>query len=363
MGEILLPGAEVDRTAFTGSGPHPAAGVTVLTLHTTESGPGSINGVVGTVEAKRSQYNVVAEHRAAARGGRRAIQLVDLNRAARSLRNTSAPGETNKAGTVQVSLIGYAEDPVAGTTADDWRWLGRTVIGPIARIFGIPLVAPLGFPPYPPTRLNPPQYLGRERYRVLPNGTRGVAAHAHWRENSHGDAGDLASPDPRLGGRSPWSLIVEGAGGTTTNPTTPEDPLMGITIAQIEAAASRAATKAVAPLAHAGKAVAARDDRTGRVYVVSGAGKFHAINRDVLAGLAVMGQLRPVDLNRIPVIDGAKFLDPLPDLGTIDAGVDELVDLAAAQAADLNADRRTLIASLEALTGPDALAVDALDDK
>ncbi len=365
MAELIIPGVEVDRKGWRGSGPHGSGPVRVITIHCTTGPPGSLEGARSTLHARNAESHSLIEHRAGARGGRRHVQLVDGNRSAKSLRNTSAPGQTNRAGVnYQVEVVGPAEDPVVGTTAADWRYLGAE-LGKIGKALGIRnAVISVGgrFYPYPPTRWSPPQYLGREFWRTLDDrdAVNGWCSHADWTENTHGDPGDLSSPDPRLGHRSPLSLMLEGA--ATTNPAggkpapnPEENPLMGITIADIEAAASRAATKAVAPLRDAGKAVAARDDRTGRVYVVSGAGKFHAVNRDVLGGLAMMGQLRPVDPNRIPVVDGAKYLEHLPDLGDIDAGVDELIDLAAAQAADLKRDGAELIAALEDLGAADTL--------
>lgn len=366
-----LDGYEVDRRGWDGSGPHGAT-VDLLTLHYTEGPPGSLEGARSALHNNRAESTVLIEHRAGARGGRRAVQLVSADRAAKSLRNEAGGIQTNKGGTTQAEVVGYSADPVAGTTPADWRWLGAK-LAVLAAWHRIPFVVAGGsrFYPYPPTRWSPPQYLGREFWRTITGlgPERGVTAHQRWRENSHGDPGDLTSPDPRLGGRSPWSLMVEGARGIIdTTPTTPteETELMGITIEAIEAAAARAATKAVAPLAHAGKAVAARDNRDGKVWVVSGSGRFHARNRDVLNGLAMMGQLRPVDVDRIPVVDGARYIEPLPDLGIL-AGIaddiDELVDAAAANDADLDAEARNLIASLEALTGPDAMPVDALDPK
>lgn len=367
MPELVIPGVEVDRTAWAGSGPHGPGPVRVITIHCTTGPPGSLEGARSTLHQRHAESNSLIEHRAGVRGGRRHVQLVDGNRSSKALKNLPGGTETNKAGVnYQVEVVGPAEDPIVGTTADDWRYLGAE-LGKIGAALGIRnRVASTGgiFRPYPPTRCHPPAYLGREPWRDLDAGDdrNGWVCHADWLENQHGDPGDLSSPDPRLGGYSPMALMLEGAAttnpaGTTGTPTptpTTEDPLMGITIADIEAAASRAATKAVAAIANTGKAVAARDNRDGKVYVVSGSGKFHATNRSVLEGLAIMGQLRPVDLARIPVVDGAKYLEHLPDLGATAAGVDELVDKAAAHAADLERDHAELKAALEQLGAPPA---------
>ncbi len=213
MSEILLPGAEIDRTAFTGSGPHPGS-VYTLTWHSTESGPGSINGAVASLHANRAESNVVAEPRAAAKGGRRAIQLVDLNRASKSLRNTATPGQTNKAGTVQVEVIMRAGDPCADMTADDWRWLGK-LGGDISRLTGIPIQVPMPFHQYPP---EDGHRLGREPWRTLDDtddgSVQGWVGHQHWQENSHGDPGAWSTPQAKYGHRSPLDLMLEGAGAT-----------------------------------------------------------------------------------------------------------------------------------------------------
>lgn len=369
MADEPIPGTEVDRAAWNGSGPHGPGPLRVITVHCTTGPHGSLEGARSTLHARHAESNSLVEHAAAARGGRRHVTLVSPDRASKALRNERGGTETNKAGVnYQVEVVGPAEDPVAGTTADDWRYLGRE-LGKVGARLGIRnrVVSTGGiFRPYPPTRVRPPAYLGREPWRDLDDrdDRNGWVCHADWLENSHGDPGDLSSPDPRLAGYSPLALMLEGA--AQTNPAggagpNQEDPLMGITLAQIEAAASRAATKAVAGLAHVGKAVACRDNRTGRVYVVSGAGKFHAVNRDVLLGMAVLNQLRPVDVNRIPVIDGAKYLEHLPDIGELADDIDELVDLEAAKSADLKSQGRELVAALEALTGPDPLPVDALE--
>lgn len=227
MPEILLPGAEIDRSAFRGSGPHPGD-VYTLTWHSTESGPGSIEAMRRVLHDNRSESNVLIEFRAAAPGGRRIIQLVDLNRSSKSLRNTGVPGETNKAGTVQAEVIMRAADPVADTTPDDWRWLGK-VGGDISRLVGVPIKVVDRFYPYPPDRWNPPQYLGREYWRDLDDGdnagVEGWVGHQRWKENTHGDPGDWSSPDPRLGNRSPIALMLEGALNITTNPEGPDMPL------------------------------------------------------------------------------------------------------------------------------------------
>lgn len=334
MAELILPGAIVDRQGWAGSGAHPARGVFTITGHSTEGPPGSIEGARATLHARSAESNVLAEHRATV--GRKVYQLVDLARASKALRNTAVPGQTNKAGTVQLELVGRAVDPVDGTTAEDWYWLGQTVIGPMGKLVGVPMVFPFRTYPYPPTRWNPPQYLGSEYWRTLTDRSleRGIVVHAHWTENSHGDTGDWHSTDARLGHRSPAQLILAGADSISLPPivTTPKDELDMATLKDVELAVARA-------VGNAGKAVAARDNRDGKVYVVSGGGRWHAKNWDTLAGMIVMQQLVPVAHDKIPVVDGKRYLDGIPVLATsaeVEALHDDLVDVKAAQAADLD---------------------------
>lgn len=223
MPEILIPGARIDRTAFRGSGPHGGGRLRVITIHCTTGPPGSIDGAISTLHSRHAESNSVIEHRASE--GREHVQLVDGNRASKALKNEPGGTETNKAGVnYQVEVVGPAEDPVVGTTPDDWRWLGAE-LAKIGALLAIPNRAPFRFYPYLPTRWDPPQYLGREFWRTLDDGddVQGWVAHAHWDENEHGDPGDLSSPDPRLGGRSPLSLMLDGAGGVAPSPNDPEE--------------------------------------------------------------------------------------------------------------------------------------------
>ena len=227
MSEILLPGAEYDRKAFTGSGPHPGD-VYTLTWHSTESGPGSIEGARASLHANRAESNLLVEPRAAAKGGRRVIQLVDLNRSSKSLRNTATAGQTNKAGTIQAEVIMRAGDPTADMTEDDWRWLGR-VGGEASRLVGIPIQVPIPFHQYPP---EDGHRLGREPWRTLDDtdnaGIQGWVGHQHWQENVHGDPGAWSTPVAKYGNRSPLDLMLEGAGATTEDIDMTKDELLAI---------------------------------------------------------------------------------------------------------------------------------------
>ncbi len=219
-----LDGFEQDRTGWGGSGAYTSP-VDLLTLHTTEGN--GIEGARSTLNQHGSQPHVLVEARAAK--GRRKIQMVDLDRAAKALRNQAGGIQTNKNGTLQIELVGFAAHP-ENLTEDDWLWFGREVVGPMCRAKGIPLQAPLGFHPYPP----PGHQLGREPWRVVGDDgdtIQGIVGHQNWRENVHGDPGDLSAPLYRSGTTSAIDLILEGADAPTPTPPTPkpEGLLMALT--------------------------------------------------------------------------------------------------------------------------------------
>lgn len=209
-----LDGFEIDGHGWNGSGPFTSP-VDLLTLHTTE-GDG-IEGARSTLNGKGAQPHALVEARAAV--GRRRIQMVDLDRAAKALRNQPGGIQTNRNGTLQIELVGFAAHPER-LTEDDWLWFGREVVGPMCRAKGIPLVAPLRFHPYPP----PGQQLGREPWRLAPGDLKGIVGHQHWQENAHGDPGDLSTPIYRNGTASPMDLILGGAGATAPHPPTTVPP-------------------------------------------------------------------------------------------------------------------------------------------
>lgn len=202
-----LDGFEYDRTGWAGAGAH-AVPVRTVTLHTTE-GDG-LEGARSTLNKKRAQPHVLTEGRA--RKGRRRVQMVATDRAAKALKNLPGGTETNRGGTLQVEVVGFAADP-AGYTEGDWLWIGEAVVGPLLDEYAIPPVAPYTFHVYPPDRERPPQYLGSEPWRIHDDGdtVRGVIGHQHWIENVHGDPGDLSAKLYRNGTASAIDLIIEGA--------------------------------------------------------------------------------------------------------------------------------------------------------
>lgn len=120
---------------------------------------------------------------------RRRVQHVTLAAPSRALKNTSAPGETNRDRWVwQIEIVGFsARSP--HDTDDDLGWFGREVLAPLAAATGTPLVAPRPF--YGPdcgwTLASPS---ARQRFTAAEwDAVEGVVAHQHAPENSHWDVG------------------------------------------------------------------------------------------------------------------------------------------------------------------------------
>ena len=203
MSTDTLPAFDTDRTAWGGAGNFTAP-VHLLTLHTTE-GDG-FDEALRTLHANHDEPTVLTEMRAS--HGRKKLQLVSASKAAKALRNAAGGVETNRDGTLQIEIVGFAAHP-EGATADDYRWLGAEVVGPMCKATGIPLIAPIAFHPYPPVGAR----LGSEPWRTCPNGgVRGIVGHQHWVENVHGDPGDYSSKLFEGGTKSAMDLILEGAG-------------------------------------------------------------------------------------------------------------------------------------------------------
>lgn len=190
-----------------------------ITWHSTEGG--SIEGAIAAYQANNSWPHKTIDYR----NGRRRVAIhLPLSVAARSLRNTSAPGQTNRDGTVQYELVGNAAQILEQYHEADWLALGADVVGPDARAAGVPLVCTVTMPTYPPPN---GERLGRESTRLTHAqmaGTVGMVGHSNWPENTHGDPGSLTQPYYRSGTVSAMDLILAGAGVTEQeDEMTPED--------------------------------------------------------------------------------------------------------------------------------------------
>ena len=209
--------AQIIDAPGRGSGAH-ATKLDKATLHSTEGG--SIEGAIAAYRQHSSWPNRTVDYR---KGRRRVANHVPLDQAARALRNTATPGETNRDGTIQYELVGNAAAILSQYDEADWLALGADIIGPDCRRVGIPLVCGVTMPTYPPPN---GERLGRESTRLTRaemDRTVGLVGHANWPENTHGDPGPLTAPHYRGGTVSAIDLILEGAGATPKPPAQEDD--------------------------------------------------------------------------------------------------------------------------------------------
>lgn len=204
------------------------------TLHSTEGG--SIEGAVAAFEAHNSWPHKTVDYHG---GRRRVCRHLSFDEAARALRNTSEPGQTNRDGTIQYELVGHAATMLDEYGEQDWIDLGRDVIGPDFRACGIPLECHVTMPTYPPPN---GERLGHESTRLSRDQVErvvGILGHCNWPENEHGDPGPLTAKHYRGGTVSAVDLILEGAGAAAKEWTDMASE------AQVEAAAKRGAKAGV----------------------------------------------------------------------------------------------------------------------
>ena len=132
-------------------------------------------------------------------------QHVSLGKAARALKNTSGGVETNRAGAVQVEIIGTCDPSHRGDKG--WTYLPDMDAAMAARVKvlldlihdalpAIPLTASVTFEPYP----DPGYGSGYPRLSNKAWGSyKGLCGHQHVPEQTHGDPGDI-----------PLDLILKG---------------------------------------------------------------------------------------------------------------------------------------------------------
>lgn len=141
-------------------------------FHTTEGS--SIAGAVAAYRAKNSWPHLTVD----ARIGRtpEITGHLDLDVAARSLRNKPGGVETNTDGIVQIEVVGNAANP----SAIDWAYIGREVVGPICHTLGIPIHSTVRWVPYPASYgLFASQRLSQAEWTAY----RGLLGHEHAPEN------------------------------------------------------------------------------------------------------------------------------------------------------------------------------------
>lgn len=166
--------------------------MSVIVLHSTEGS--TLQGAVDTLRANNSMSHEVWDIDTGQR-----VQLVPLDRPARTLVNLPGGVETNnRGGVIQVEIVGWASrssrDQAGATVGpimdelddDQLRWLGAQVRDLCAQT-GTPFEFPLPFLAYPDSygangvRMNFAQWLS----------VHGVVGHQHVPENAHGDPGAL----------------------------------------------------------------------------------------------------------------------------------------------------------------------------
>lgn len=122
-----VPGFEVAEAPAGDAGDY-TGGPPKLVWHTSETDPGSLDGIVSELHNKQHTdvYHICADTKL-----RRVVQVLPLNKAASALMHPDGV-ETNHDGAVQVCVIGRAHDMPA-LSADDIAWLGTAVLAPISR--------------------------------------------------------------------------------------------------------------------------------------------------------------------------------------------------------------------------------------
>lgn len=154
--------------------------VTKLLIHDTEGS--SISGAVAAYKANNSWPHLTVDCRFGKTPWR--VGHLDLGVAARALRNEPGGVETNRAGVIQIEVVGFATMP-----ADiDWAWFGKHVAWPICQATGVPWSSTVPWFGYPASygkaalqRLSPADWTAY----------RGILGHQHVPENSHGDPGAI----------------------------------------------------------------------------------------------------------------------------------------------------------------------------
>jgi hypothetical protein len=187
-------------------------------IHTTEGG--SIDGAISAYRANNSWPHLTVD----ARVGRAPTITghLDLDVAARSLRNMAGGVQTNTDGVIQIEVVGNAANP-AGI---DWAWIGEHVVGPICQTMGIPVHSTVRWVPYPQSYgLNASQRLSGAAWTAF----QGVLGHQHAPENDHGDPGAI-----------PILVVLDAAkqaGGPVPKPPEEDDEMIPVYGVQNDATA------------------------------------------------------------------------------------------------------------------------------
>lgn len=291
-----------------------AAAEPKLLLHKTQSpvgtqhrhGPDAAwNAVRRTLESNESQPQLLYDP-----STRRLGQYLSLHRAGAALANDRGGVETNRAGVIQVEILGYSEDSPGDP--DEWvRNFAADVAAPVCRIFGIPprlwrnFVGPeAGFI----AREDAPQRMPMDVWTTWS----GILAHQNAPENEHWDAGGykgrllIVTTSALLGGHPPVTDEETELMGAKDDILAAIDSAREDVLDQIERSRPEAVRLTTDARHQSGITLT-----TGEVWIVGPAGMFHAqrgaIDLFRVAGFIKnkpTGELEAKFLTSVPIIDG-----------------------------------------------------------
>lgn len=173
----MLPGFEVVAATWPGGTFNDAP--TRLVLHTTEGD--TIDGAIGAYRATGSWPHFTVDPKR-----QRRVQHYELDVSSRALLHRPGDPETNRAGTINIEVCGFATQTPAWP--HEWLdWLREQVTEPIRRAKPFALRAPL-FVAYPASYgFGATQRLSWADWAVFD----GICGHEHVPGNDHGDPGAL----------------------------------------------------------------------------------------------------------------------------------------------------------------------------
>lgn len=164
-----------------------------LVLHATEGF--AIGDAVNAYKANRSWPHTTVDP-----VRKRTVQHLPLNVPARALKNTTAPGQTNReANVLQVEIVGTSHLPatakgkvsLSALTDEQNEWLGRVVVGPMCRLGGVAIKTDVTF--YgEDCGWTLASSSARQRLTAAQFDTAtGILGHQHVPENDHWDPGPI----------------------------------------------------------------------------------------------------------------------------------------------------------------------------
>lgn len=130
-----LPKSRASRSPAIGAGRMEGRGSRKIVLHTSESDPGSLQGVVNWVKSRNTGYHLIIDDKL-----KKAVQLYPFDKAARSLLNGGINNGVgcNRSGEVciQICVVGRAKDAPVNSLSP---WAIK-LVQDIAESWGVPLV-------------------------------------------------------------------------------------------------------------------------------------------------------------------------------------------------------------------------------